>query len=708
MSATYRLTGRIEAGELAELYEGLQLPGSEVVVKLFHPKTSDPAYALDLAETTRLLQAVRHPGILHVVDIGVVRQRLAVVREDLDGFTLGLALQRLHTKEVVLPLPVALHIIIQLLEAVQQAHEAGVLHGALTPGNVVLSREGLPAVCDFGALRALLAVPQLRRAFGKGRGTYRAPEVTRGEAFTEQSDIYSLGAIAYELLTQREPVVSGGGGVSTRRSEALPPPSRLDRRINARLDPLILRALDPNPQRRFRSCGEFAASLRNFLSASGGMPSADDVGRFVGELFPNEVSLAGMVGPAPFKETFTLEPISGAEMDDLRAEEPEASIIQRAPFSRSLPAEEEASADTQDSADPAFEEYRPEDYEAEPAASHTRTRSPEKKEAPAGEGETTGPGQAGPLERGWEAPPGAAPPKPRKQLVPQGGANGQQPTRVGARNARIRSVEDFSGPAPSEDDEELSVSVSVSTTGRRTARPRRPAAERAPRPLPEPFPASARAGAKERDDIAMPPPSEPAISPAQRAMTVEENLSGATRRRGKMVAIAGVLALVGVFSFVVAAWRLGGQPGDEGKPGVAPDLALRPSEAPPAQVPPEPVPIPQPSPPPPEPVKPTEPAQHATAQARPPAEDEDASEVKLPPKSQRAYLTISTNSPARVYIDGERVSRQAPLSRFPIKAGTRLIRLVSIATGEAQDSELRFARGQHRKLVVNFVNTPRR
>jgi eukaryotic-like serine/threonine-protein kinase len=61
-----------------------------------------------------------------------------------------------------------------------------------------------------------------------------------------------------------------------------------------------------------------------------------------------------------------------------------------------------------------------------------------------------------------------------------------------------------------------------------------------------------------------------------------------------------------------------------------------------------------------------------------------------------------------VYIDGERVSRQAPLSRFPIKAGTRLIRLVSIATGEAQDSELRFARGQHRKLVVNFVNTPRR
>ncbi|WP_171818853.1 serine/threonine-protein kinase, partial [Pyxidicoccus fallax] len=457
MSATYRLTGRIETGELAELYEGLQLPGVEVVVKLFHPKTSDPAYALDLAETTRLLQPVRHPGILHVVDIGVVRQRLAVIREDVDGFTLGTALQRLHAKEVVLPPPVALYIVIQLLEAVQAAHDAGVLHGALTPGNVVLSRDGTPAVCDFGALRALMAVPQLRRSFaGRGRGTYRAPEVSRGEAHTEQSDIYSLGAIAYELLTQREPVVAGGGGVSTRRGEGLPPPSRLDRRINARLDPLILRALESGPQRRFRSCGEFASSLRNFLSMSGGMPGPDDVRRFVSELLPSEMSLAGLVGPAAFKEPFTLEPISGAEMDDIQAEEPEASIIQRAPFSRSL-SEDEASADTQDAAAPAFAEYRPEDYEPAPAA-----RRPD----PVGEGETTGPGQAGPLERGWEAPPGAAPPKPRRQLVPQGGANGQQPTRAGMRNPRVKVVEDFSGPGPSDEDEELS--VSVSTSGRRT------------------------------------------------------------------------------------------------------------------------------------------------------------------------------------------------------------------------------------------------
>ena len=141
MSGTYRLTGRTETGDLAELYEALLLPTIPVAVKLFLPRTSDPAYARELAETVRRLQPVRHPGLLHVVDLGFVRQRLAVVREDVDGFTLGVALQRLNTKEVLLPPTVALSIVIQLLDAVQLAHDAGVVHGALTPGNLLLARD---------------------------------------------------------------------------------------------------------------------------------------------------------------------------------------------------------------------------------------------------------------------------------------------------------------------------------------------------------------------------------------------------------------------------------------------------------------------------------------------------------------------------------------------------------------------------------------
>ncbi|RKG60058.1 serine/threonine protein kinase, partial [Corallococcus sp. CA054B] len=491
MSGTYRLIGRTEAGDLAELYESLLLPSIPVAVKLFLPRTSDPAYARALAETVRLLQPVRHPGLLHVVDVGFVRQRLAVVREDVDGFTLGVALQRLNTKEVLLPSTVALSIVIQLLETVQLAHDAGAVHGAITPGNVLLSRDGYPAICDFGALQALWSVPQLKRTFAhRGRSAYRAPEVTRGETPTEASDVYSLGAIAYELLTLREAVVPGSG-VSTRR-ETLPPPSRLDRRINSRLDPAIMRALDPAPQRRFRSCGEFAQALRNFLSAGGGLPGAEEVARFVSELFPNEVSIAAP-GPVPFAEPFQLEPVSGAEMDDLHAEEHEASIVQRAPYSRA-PSEKDASAETQEAA-PGFEEFRPEDYASDDDAPMDDEPGPES------EVRSTELSPAGPLEQGWDAPPGVLAQKSRR---PDSAAS----ARAG-RNPRVKVIEDFSGPPLGDDEPPV-------PTGRRAAMRPGPALGDDEPPVPTGRRAAMRPGQPVGAEEG--PPKRPALRPAKGAV----------------------------------------------------------------------------------------------------------------------------------------------------------------------------------------------
>ena len=148
MTQQYRLLGRLETGELAELYRAERDLDQKVVIKLFHPRTSEVAYAQAVAETARLLNNVTHPGVAHVLDIGLVNHRLAVVREDTGRFNLGTALQRLNTKEVLLAPALALTWVIELLELVHQAHEAGVVHGALTPGNVMLTPEGRPAVCD--------------------------------------------------------------------------------------------------------------------------------------------------------------------------------------------------------------------------------------------------------------------------------------------------------------------------------------------------------------------------------------------------------------------------------------------------------------------------------------------------------------------------------------------------------------------------------
>ncbi|MDC0706855.1 protein kinase [Stigmatella sp. ncwal1] len=667
MSASYRLTGRVESGDLAELYQATQEAGGSVVVKLFHAKTSDPAYARVLADTSRVLNPLRPTGIVPVVDMGFVKQRLAVVREHVDGFTLGTALQRLNTKEVLLPSALALHLVIQLLDAVQRAHEVGVIHGAITPGNLLLSREGVPGICDFGALKALMAVPELKRAFAtRGRSAYRAPEVGRGEEPSELSDIYSLGAIAYELLTLREALVVGSG-LSTRR-DGLPPPSRLDRRINSRLDPVILRALDPLPQRRFRSAGEFAGGLRNFLASHGGMPGVEDLRRFIRELVPNEVNFTTL-GPVPFSEPFTLTPVSGAEISHLRAEPLDVSVVVRTPFSPAL-SEEETFAKTQESA-PAFEEYTP---EGPGALDPLRAGVSE----PVSENETTSPTPQAPEEAHWDAPAGAVATPPRKQLVPLGGITGsKEGTRVG-RNPRLKWIEGGSDGASAEEaPDEPSTSVR-----------RRLAVRDVPATTP-----SHPSPVKERPEIPMPPPTQEAVPAVgrRRLLTEELNLLKIARRQHRALGFVGALVLVGMFAFVLATWERS----PPGEPS-APPPPVEVPQAVPAGVTVSPFHEPSPvqalpaSPPP---------------AAREPAVDEEGS---APVPAHPAFLTLRSDTPARVFIDGVPVKRRTPLIRYPVKPGNRLIALESLATGERAEFRLRFERGKTRAIEQKFKPAPRR
>ena len=688
MTASYQLTGRLELGDLADLFKATQAGGGDVVVKLFHPKTSDPDYARVLAETSRVLNPLHQPGIVRYLDIGFVEKRLVVVREHVDGYTLGTALRRLNTKEVLLPSALALHLVIQLAEMVQRVHEAGVIHGAITPGNLLLSREGAPGICDFGALKALMAVPELKRGFAtRGRSAYRAPEVGRGDGPTAVSDVYSLGAIAYELLTLREAIVATGN-LST-RSGGLPPPSRLDRRINSRLDPLILRALDPLPTRRFRSAGDFASAMRNFSAAHGGMPGQEDLRRFVRELAPNEVNLSVM-GPVPFTEPFKLTPISGAEIAQLHAQRLEVSVVARNPFSPAAIAEESRQAPGEEEtkeAPPPFEEFKPQEWtpkdSASPPADPTQDRTPvdqappnpyasleparTAQPPPVAEAEDTDPSKPEPLEKGWDAPPGAVLPKPRKSLDSLAGADrGREGTQAG-RKTRIKWVEDFTEEDTGDDDDE------VDTDSIRDLR-------------------------KERPEIPMPPPTDEHAavgSTGRRLLTEERNLLAWARQRQRALWVALTIATVGIFSFSIAVWQL---------IPVPPRTQQQPPKGTANQPDPResavsgavnqygvPRPPQQPKPPP----------------AIVPDEREDGAETPLP-DANSAFITLRTNMPARVLIDGEPIRKRAPLTKYPVKPGTRSIILEAQGSKERVEFNLRFERGQHRIVDQKFESPPRR
>ena len=92
----YRLTGRLEQSQLADLFRAERDGSDSVVIKLFHLKTSDAAYARVIGDVSRQLQPVPHEGIARVLDVGMVDGHLAIVRQDSGKYTLGLALQRLN------------------------------------------------------------------------------------------------------------------------------------------------------------------------------------------------------------------------------------------------------------------------------------------------------------------------------------------------------------------------------------------------------------------------------------------------------------------------------------------------------------------------------------------------------------------------------------------------------------------------------------
>lgn len=416
----YRLTGRLEQSQLADLFRGERVEAKEsVVLKLFHLKTSDAAYAKVVADTARQLQGIDHPGVAHVLDVGMIDGHLAIVRQDTGKYTLGLALQRLNTREVFLPPALGLTLALELLDAVGAAHGAGVIHGALTPGNILLGVDGRVSVADFGALTALQASPALKKSFGsRGRSSYRAPELGAGDPPTIASDLYALGAITYELLTLRE-ASTGSASVSTRQ-ERLPPPSRLVRRLHSRVDPVIMRALEASPTRRHRSCGEFAEGLRDFLAASGGIPPKEDLQKFVAELFPNEVQVSTS-GPVPIERPFELTDISGVgmvEADGVEADErPSFSggqVDARTPTSDGLPVFTDAPAPE------AMTQPLPPPPQREELKTQPEVQAVSKRAV-----------------SDWEAPP-AASPAPAQPTAAQAG-----PTPVDPLKGRVRVVEDF-------------------------------------------------------------------------------------------------------------------------------------------------------------------------------------------------------------------------------------------------------------------------
>jgi serine/threonine protein kinase len=211
-----------------------------VALKILPPETGrDPAFAERFAREARALAKLTHPRIVGIYDFGQSDGLFYLLMEYVDGVNLRSLLRqgRLKPEE-------ALRIVPQICEALQDAHEEGVVHRDIKPENILLDRKGRVKIADFGLAKLLgpktsdSVLTGSRQVMGTPH--YMAPEqMEKPLQVDHRADIYSLGVVFYEMLTGELPL------------GRFDPPSRKVA-VDGWLDGVILRALEKEPERRYQ------------------------------------------------------------------------------------------------------------------------------------------------------------------------------------------------------------------------------------------------------------------------------------------------------------------------------------------------------------------------------------------------------------------------------------------------------------------------
>ena len=257
----------IGKGGMGAVYQARQPVLDRIVaLKILPPQTAGgPDFAERFNREARALARLNHPNIVTVHEFGQVQGMPFFIMEYVDG----LNLRQLERAGKLTPRE-ALQIVPQICEALQFAHDAGIVHRDIKPDNILLDKKGRVKIADFGIAKILgtppeTGVPETQGAIGTPH--YMAPEqVEKPQSVDHRADIFSLGVVFYEMLTGELPLGK------------FAPPSAAPRgvRVDVRLDEVVLRALEKEPDRRYQHASQVKTAVETIAStppgAGGGAP----------------------------------------------------------------------------------------------------------------------------------------------------------------------------------------------------------------------------------------------------------------------------------------------------------------------------------------------------------------------------------------------------------------------------------------------------
>ena len=274
IAGRYRVERRLGGGGMAEVFLARDATlGRLVAVKVLRERFADDEQFVErFHREARAAAALNHPNVVVIHDRGGSADSLYIVMEYVPGETVKELVQRAGRLS-----PAAARVIeLDLLAALQAAHDGGIVHRDVTAQNVLLTEDGRVKVTDFGIAR-FGSSTLTSTGVVMGTSRYLSPEQARGEPTDERSDLYSAGVVLFEMLTGRLPFEGNNDlAIALRHAnEPAPAPTALVPDLPPALDALVSRALRKDPAQRFQTAREFAAALTALdLVADGGGSTA--------------------------------------------------------------------------------------------------------------------------------------------------------------------------------------------------------------------------------------------------------------------------------------------------------------------------------------------------------------------------------------------------------------------------------------------------
>ncbi len=260
----YEIRQLLGRGGMAEVYRALNPDlNQDVAIKVLHPHIIDSDSEMAIARFRREAQsiaALRHPNIVRVFDFDASTSIYFMVMELIDGPSLR---DVIATHPTGMPQDEAVSVFRQLAEAVAYAHERGVIHRDIKPGNVLMVESKRPVLTDFGLARIVGGAKVTADGSSSGTPAYMSPEQAIGEEVSAQSDIYSLGVVLYEMVTGNVPFRGDSfTNVVLQHLQQTPQrPSEKVTGLDVRVENVIMRALEKDPKNRYPSTRDMIRAL---------------------------------------------------------------------------------------------------------------------------------------------------------------------------------------------------------------------------------------------------------------------------------------------------------------------------------------------------------------------------------------------------------------------------------------------------------------